>query len=204
MKTNNEALDISWAEYCNKFQENLRRTHFKDIISFIDILWNAFLLKERIFIIGNGGSASLASHFAQDLVKATIDLNKPTGWHSLHAVSLCDNISFITAIANDDGYEKIFSNQLKLFYPKKDDILIAISGSGNSKNILNCVELAHEYNMTTVGITGFDGGQLNKLAQNKVHVKNFDMRQTESSHSLILHFVVEQLLTRIDKYLYSK
>jgi len=193
---------MSWRDHIENLQEHLKEIDDVQIERLLDVLWNAFMFNKRIFIVGNGGSAANASHFAQDLCKATYPahdgLKMDSRNKTFKAISLCDNISFITAVANDDGYQYIFTSQLKVHAPSEEDVLIAISGSGNSSNILRVVDLANSLNMTTVGITGYDGGHLINHTKLKVHVKVFDMRVVESIHSIIFHYVIEKLMsTRI-------
>jgi D-sedoheptulose 7-phosphate isomerase len=147
-------------------------------------------------VIGNGGSAANASHFAQDLAKGT-KLNKDQA-RRLKALSLTDNLPFITAQGNDEGYESIFEQQLRTF-AKPGDVLIAISGSGNSPNIINAVEWCNKNDIETIGITGFDGGKLTKIARHSVNVVLNDMCTSESIHSIIFHYVILELRERLEK-----
>src|SRR5205085_4359406 len=129
-----------------------------------------------VFVIGNGGSAANASHFAQDLAKGTChDMQQE---RRIRALSLTDNIAFISALGNDEGYDQIFVQQLRTFC-RPGDLLIAISGSGNSPNVLRAVEYAHEQGMKTIGVTGFSGGKLRDLADECVHVPLNDMCTAE-------------------------
>lgn len=118
-----------------------------------------------VYVIGNGGSASTASHLATDLSKATAR----DGAKRLRAISLSDNAAFLTALANDDGYDQVFAGQLSGLV-RAGDVLIAISASGNSANVLRAVELARGRGATTVALVGFDGGDLLRLADVAVHV----------------------------------
>lgn len=122
---------------------------------FINELERAHKNDQTIFIIGNGGSASTASHLANDLgigIYRKSKINKP-----LRVISLTDNISVITAISNDESFESVFLKQLILYF-KKGDVLIAISASGNSRNIIDAVEWGKKNNGVVIGLTGFDGG----------------------------------------------
>lgn len=194
----------SWNVYAETLGVYLTKIDASQIESVINFLWYAYQFNRRIFIIGNGGSAANASHFAQDLCKATypthdglkIDKKNKT----FKAISLCDNVAFITALANDDGFEYIFTNQLKVYAPTAGDMLIAISGSGNSLNILDAVEFANKMEVSTIGITGFDGGMLKKMAKLNVHVDVADMYVVESIHSIIFHYIIEQLSIARHKY----
>ena len=139
-----------------------------------------------IYIIGNGGSAATASHMQNDL---GIGL-KRRGILNLNIVSLCDNLSVITALANDVGYENIFYSQLKDKITK-DDLLIAISCSGDSENIIKATEYAKKNGTTVLGMTGFDGGQLKKISDINYHI------QTEKGeYGLVedLHMILDHML----------
>jgi D-sedoheptulose 7-phosphate isomerase len=188
---------MDWQSYKKDFCNYLENINCKDIEAIIEILLYAYHYNRRIFIIGNGGSAANASHFAQDLCKATYPdyngLNIDKKNKTFKAISLCDNISFITALANDVGYEYIFTDQLKVYAPIQGDILIAISGSGNSKNILNAIDFANNNKLTTIGITGFDGGELIQKVKLNIFVNICDMYIVESIHSVIFHYIIMRL-----------
>lgn len=166
----------------------------KEIDKFIDLLVNAHKNNRFVFVIGNGGSAANASHLAQDLAKGTKQNAEQT--KRLKAMSLTDNLPFITAQGNDEGYESIFEQQLRTF-ASPGDLLIAISGSGNSPNIIKAVVWANNQGMTTIGITGFDGGKLKKISQYSVNVGLNDMCTSESIHSIIFHYVILDLREKL-------
>lgn len=137
-----------------------------------------------IFTIGNGGSASLASHFINDLHKFT----------NLRGVCLADNIPTITAIANDINYNQIFSSQLER-QGRSGDVLLAISSSGNSPNIINAVEHALRYGIKPVALTGFDGGLLKQKAIATIHIptEKGEYELVESVHGAVLHYLIQCL-----------
>lgn len=167
-----------------------------EVENLISLLADAYNKEKLIFIIGNGGSAANASHFAQDLAKGTrTSKEQPL---RLRALSLTDNSPFITAQGNDEGYESIFEQQLRTF-AKPGDMLIAISGSGNSANIIKAIEWANANNLVTVGITAFDGGKLKKMAHHSVHVALNDMCTSESIHSVIFHYIILELREKLNK-----
>jgi len=168
------------------------------IENLINIILKARENNKNVFIIGNGGSAANASHLAQDLAKGTAKNLNLYDIKTIKAISLCDNVSFITAIANDDGYENIFKNQLKTYAAPIGDVLICISGSGNSKNILNAVKYAFNFQMEVVGITGFDGGKLGKMITNHVNVPCFDMGMVEAIHGIIFHYIISKIKDVLD------
>jgi len=182
--------NLNYNEYKQYFINKLELVDEEQVNKLIDIILNAFENDNKIFVIGNGGSAANASHFAQDMAKGTregVETKK-----RIKAISLTDNVPFITALGNDDGYETIFEQQLRTF-AGKGDVLIAISGSGNSPNIIKAVEWANENDLITVGITGYDGGKLKQINKFSVHTELNDMATVESIHSYILHYVIIKL-----------
>jgi len=143
---------------------------------------------KRIYICGNGGSASTASHMASDLNK-TAGRKDAKGFR---AVSLADNIPAMLAWANDASYEDIFVEQLRN-HLESGDVVIGISGSGNSANVLKTIEYANNEGATTIGLSGFQGGKLAKLARISYVVPNNCMMQIEDVHLLIEHLVAMTL-----------
>jgi D-sedoheptulose 7-phosphate isomerase len=146
-----------------------------------------------IFICGNGGSAATAAHFCNDLSKLTI---KEGLEKRFRVISLVDNIPLITAWANDESYESIFVEQLKNLF-RKGDLLIGISGSGNSRNVLRAVEFVNQNGGTTIGITGFDGGQLKHFAKISLVVPSNSMQQVEDIHLILEHLICSSILEKI-------
>ena len=141
----------------------------------------------HIFFIGNGGSAATASHFANDISIGTrvSHTDKP-----FKAMSLTDNMAVITAVGNDDGYEHIFTKQLQNF-AKTGDVLVAISASGNSPNIIHTVEYAKTKGLKVIGLTGFDGGKLRELSDIRIHVQT---RKGEYGPVEDVHMFVDHLI----------
>ena len=177
----------NYIEYLEKAIASVKHTQIE---SFIELLYGAYKNKKMVFVIGNGGSAANASHLAQDLAKGTrSSLEQDT---RIKALSLTDNLPFVTALGNDDGYDTIFEQQLRTF-ASPGDILVCISGSGNSPNIIKAVEWANKNGLETVGITGFNGGKLKTLNRHSVHVPLNDMCTAESVHSIIFHYVIIKL-----------
>ena len=181
----------NYFEYLSQVLEKIDK---KEIEQFIEILIKARIDKSTIFFIGNGGSAATASHFANDMSIGTRTLSKP-----FKAISLCDNAAVVTAIANDDGYEEVFVQQLRVLY-KKNDILVAISASGNSINLIKAIEFAKENEIKTVGITAFDGGKLKQVADYNIHVptEKGEYGPAEDVH-MILDHLIGAYLTRMVK-----
>jgi len=160
----------------------------------VDALYAGFEQGRTVFLVGNGGSAANASHFGQDLAKGTLSSMSAT--RRFRVVPLTDNIGFITALANDEGYESIFEQQLRNL-AAADDLLVAISGSGNSPNILRAAEYARSIGMTIIGVTGFDGGKLKTLADVSVHIPVNDMGMAEALHGVVFHLVMCRLRERL-------
>jgi D-sedoheptulose 7-phosphate isomerase len=146
-----------------------------------------------IFFIGNGGSAATASHFAQDLG----EVGRKTGGPCFRTLSLTDNVSFITAMGNDYGYETIFICQMNNLF-RKGDVLVAISASGNSPNVVQGVKLARELGGITIGLVGFDGGELLKLCDYVIHVEanKGEYGPVEDIHLVLDHMITSYLTWR--------
>jgi len=137
----------------------------------------------RVFIAGNGGSAMTATHLASDLARAGVQ-----------AYSLCDNPALITGLANDLGYAYIFSRQLELYNVGEGDVFIAISGSGNSTNIITAVNLANNKGATTIALVGFGGGQLSPLVDKAIVLSSSDYGEVEGIHSCLCHIIPRLLV----------
>lgn len=139
----------------------------------------------RIWILGNGGSAAISDHFATDLAKVNID----TGLGIL-PMSFCSNGPVLTALSNDYGYEDAFAHQVRA-YVNPGDLVVAVSSSGNSENVIRAVQQAKDNGATTVGLSGFDGGRLAKESDISIHVRTDigDYGTTEDAHSVICHAV---------------
>lgn len=168
-------------EYFNAVERALkimRKQNMQQIGRIVDTLRLAHIGKSTIFIFGNGGSASTSSHLACDLSKRC----------GLRAISLSDSMPLITAYANDDGYPHIFTGQLKRLL-NCGDTVIGISGSGNSKNVLEAINYANNNKAVTIGLTGFKGGKLKSLANITLVVPSNNMQQIEDIHLILCHLV---------------
>lgn len=163
---------ITDASSPNNFSKNyfdylkvlIDKLSIENVSKFIELILETRENNKTIFFIGNGGSASTASHFVNDISLGSRQFEKP-----FRAISLCDNQAVITAIGNDDGYENIFLQQLQT-QAKAGDVLVAISASGNSPNIIKAINWAKDNDLTTVGLSAFDGGMLAKLSDLNIHV----------------------------------
>lgn len=149
-----------------------------------DILQDARETGKQVFVIGNGGSAAAASHMVCDFSKNT----REAGKNRMRALCLNDNIPSVMAYANDEGYEVIFSEQL-LALGRPGDVLIAISGSGNSTNVLKAIETAHEMKIKVVGLIGFQGGKVKDVADVCLIIPSDSMEMIEDVHLIINHML---------------
>lgn len=191
---------MNFSEYKTYTQSALDSVDVAEVDAFIDAIVEAFRREATVFVIGNGGSAASASHLAQDLAKGTCaDLQSD---RRIRALSLTDNVAFMSALGNDEGYDQIFVQQLRTFY-RPGDVLIAISGSGNSPNVLRAIEFANNNGVETIAVTGFDGGKLRTMARSCVHVPLNDMCTAESIHTIVFHYVILQLRERISEVVAS-
>jgi D-sedoheptulose 7-phosphate isomerase len=176
----------------------LMRVDPNEVRALADAIHERYANNRFVFICGNGGSGSNSSHFAEDLGKCTLrrqDFDDEKK-RRLKVLSLTDNTPYILAWANDEGFDRVFVEQLKNL-ASPGDLLIAISGSGNSPNVLRAVDWANRNGLGTVGCTGFDGGKLRSLAQRGLHVPLHDMGLVESIHLTAFHWVVDDLHRRI-------
>ena len=172
------------SDYLQTFHQVLNEIDLPAIERIVQCLCAARDLGATIYIAGNGGSASTASHWVNDLGKAT----KNPGKKSIRVMSLSDNISWLTALANDEGYDRVFSGQLENF-AKPKDVLIVISASGNSPNLLRAVELARSRSMITIALLGFDGGALKNMVDEYLLLPTpkGSYGLVESGHSMLSH-----------------
>lgn len=178
--------------YLSSLQQTMNELPKENIVAVIELLQAARLDCRQIFIMGNGGSASTATHFVCDLAKNT----RKDGLPHFKVIGLTDNMALFSAYANDEGYENVFSQQLaNLVLP--GDIVIGISASGNSKNVLNAVELAKERNATAIGFTGFDGGRLAQMVDLNVHVNSSIIEHVEDIHLMLEHMIVKAIKDEI-------
>lgn len=174
-------------DFLKELDTQINRVSWKEIAQAIKCLQSTYEYDGKVYLIGNGGSSAIASHFANDLNKTVLG-HEGNKAKRFQAMALSDNIPVITAWANDVGFEKIFSEQLKNFAQDKD-ILIAISSSGNSSNIIEAVKAAKELHLTVIALVGFDGGKLLSLADVRIHVPSSKYAIVESSHDSICHLI---------------
>jgi D-sedoheptulose 7-phosphate isomerase len=179
-------------EYLERLIATLEAMPVDAIERLSEVLYRAYTDGKQVFILGNGGSASTASHMAADLGKNTIGPNM----RRFRIMSLNDNIPLLTALSNDVGYDNVFAEQLQnLIQP--GDVLIAISGSGNSPNVLRAMEYAHSRSAETVAMLGFGGGKAAELADLVLLVEADDYGVVEDAHLIVNHILVEHFRQRL-------
>lgn len=174
----------AYGDYIAKLLVNL---DYKAIERIINCFLEARMRNSTIFFAGNGGSAATASHFAHDLAKTGRNSNNP-GFKTL---SLTDSVPFITSLANDQGYDAIFTGQMADLF-RKNDILVVISASGNSPNLIKAAGYAKELGGITIGLVGFDGGNLLKSCDYALHIKT---NQGEYGPAEDMHMVLDHMVT---------
>lgn len=184
--------------FLDRVAVELGRIDPQQVQALADAIYTCYQNRRFVFVCGNGGSGSNASHLCEDLGKGTLrreDFENDSK-QRLRILSLTDNTPYILAWGNDEGFDRVFVEQLKnLAGP--GDLLIAISGSGNSPNILRAVDWAKRHGLVTFGCTGFSGGKLKALAHHNLHVPLEDMGIVESIHLTAFHWIVDHLYKRI-------
>jgi D-sedoheptulose 7-phosphate isomerase len=175
-------------DYINGLQQTMDQLPRQLIADVIEILHEARIQGSQVFIMGNGGSASTASHFVCDLAKNTRRMNLP----HFRVIGLTDNMAIFSAYANDEGYESVFAQQLANLV-RPGDVIIGISASGNSKNVLNAIAEAKKHNVKTIGFTGFDGGFLGQMVDINIHVKSDVIEYVEDIHLMLEHMIVKTI-----------
>jgi D-sedoheptulose 7-phosphate isomerase len=175
-------------EYVSELEKALDSLPKKKLGEIVEILKKARDSGKQVFVFGNGGSAATASHLANDLAKGTIQ----EGRKRFRVTCLSDNIPLMLAWANDTSFENVFVEQLKnLLNP--GDVVIGISGSGNSLNVLKTIEYANENGAVTIGLSGMGGGKLKKLAKHSLVVESNHMGKVEDIHLILAHLIAYHL-----------
>jgi len=181
-------VDFSITNYFKAHGELLGRLNIPMFQAGVDLIKLKFDQGKKIITCGNGGSASTASHYITDWNKM---VNIATG-KKFRGVSLCDNVGLITAYGNDISYEEVFVGQLKAIMDE-GDLLVAISGSGNSPNVVKAVDYANSIGGDTLAVVGYEGGRVKELSKTTVWVESFDMQLCEDVHLMFGHLVMKTL-----------
>lgn len=182
-------MKLAINKYFETLAEVANKISVQDLTAVLDSIESAANLGNKVITCGNGGSALTASHFITDWNKM---VNVRTG-KKFRGMCLADNVGLMTAFGNDLSYADIFSGQLNAIMDE-NDLLIVVSGSGNSKNVIKCVEAARLLKGQVIGILGFDGGKLKSLCDLSVVVPSFDMQICEDLHLSIGHLVMKRLV----------
>jgi len=192
--SSSNAIEFSKA-YFEYLKIVFERISLEEIQNFVNVILSARDRKSTIYFIGNGGSAATCSHFANDISIGTRAYDNP-----FRVISLCDNQAIITAIGNDDGYEKIFSQQLRVLL-KEQDVVVSISASGNSPNLIDAINTAKKMNAITVGISAFDGGQMKGIVDHSLHVptEKGEYGPAEDAHMVLDHLIANYLMRYVKK-----
>ena len=181
--------------YFDELEQMLRTISLTDLKKALDILEEGYHHGHRIFVMGNGGSAATASHFALDLAKNTIMAGAPR----VKAISLTDHVPLITAWSNDTHYEHIFAEQLANMI-EPGDVVIGISASGNSANVINAVKLAHQTRASTIGLLGAQGGKLKDMVDACVLAPGHNIEQEEDAHMILTHIITRYMREVVSTY----
>lgn len=184
------------SNYLSAHQQLAQKLNVEDFQRGIEMIKATFESGKKIITCGNGGSASTASHYITDWNKM---VNLATG-KKFRGVSLCDNIGLITAYGNDLSYADVFAGQIDALMDE-GDLLVAISGSGNSPNVLKAIEAARRAGGNVLGVVGYDGGKMMPICDHNVWVPSFDMQLCEDVHLMFGHMVMKTLCeTNINKF----
>lgn len=188
-----EAADRFAEGYIGELKGCLDSLPIRDVAQVIRVIYEAYVKGKQVFIMGNGGSAATASHFACDLGKGTI----VEGKRRFRVLSLNDNMALVTALSNDLGYESVFKEQL-VNLVSEGDVVIAISGSGNSENVVQAIKYANSRGAVTVGLLGFGGGRLKELVKYSVILDSRSYGIAESVHQFLEHLITEYFRARLE------
>lgn len=191
---------IDLPAYLDRLQSEVSRLDQAAIRRMADAIYSAWENDQFVYIFGNGGSGTTATHMSEDLGKSSLrecDL-KDESKKRLKVMSLTDNLGWILAVGNDVGYDQIFVQQL-MNYGREGDLVIAISGSGNSPNVLAAVDWANRHGLKTFGLTGYGGGKLKQMQHDGIHVALDDMGMVESIHLCLFHWVLNDVFARINR-----
>ena len=185
----------STSKYFAELKQMLRAISQPHLDAVLRLLEEAYRNGHRIFIMGNGGSAATASHFALDLAKNTIIPGAPR----LKAISLTDHVPLITAWSNDTAYEHIFAEQLANMI-ESGDVVIGISTSGNSSNVINALNLAKQFRASTIGLLGARGGKIKDMVDAYVLAPGQNIEQEEDAHMILAHVITRHMREVVRSY----
>ena len=182
-------------EYLSGLKTVLDSLNLDDLDAIVECLHAAYVRGSQVFVVGNGGSASTASHMACDLAKTVLRGSNEPYAKRFRVVSLTDNVALLTAWANDTSYDAVFAEQLRNA-AVAGDILVAISASGNSPNVLQALITARELGLTSVGLLGFGGGKAESIVDLSLVVPSTSYGYVEDAHVILNHLITEHLKVR--------
>jgi len=185
-----DTLKQHLGSYVAKLTKCLNDLDFSKINAVVEAFERAWINSNHIYFVGNGGSAGNGQHLANDFVYGATKGSK-----GLKVSSMAANTSVVTCLANDIGYDQIFSHQVSTFCDE-GDILVLLSGSGNSPNVVSACEQAKALGVETIAITGFDGGKLKELADISIHTRVDDMQVSEDLQLIIFHMIMQAFYER--------
>ena len=181
-------MDFSVTSYFGQLSRMMDELDHASVEKAIDLVKQKWIDGKKVLVCGNGGSAMTASHYITDWNKmAFLATGRP-----FRGVSLSDNMGLITAYANDISYDDVYSEQVKNLMDE-GDLVVAVSGSGNSPNVVRALEVANEGGGVTLAICGYDGGKIKQIAQHVLHVPSFDMQICEDLHFIFGHMVMKSI-----------
>jgi D-sedoheptulose 7-phosphate isomerase len=189
--TVNDLVHEHFVNYRYELQDALNTIDTKEIAKAINYLFDAYHFNRTVFVCGNGGSAAIADHFVCDNSKL-VHYNTNI---KIKIYSLNSNVPMLTAYANDEGYESVYSNQLEIL-GDSGDVLFVISSSGNSPNIISAIKKAQQKGMAVITLTGFDGGQAKQLGDVNIHVSHGHYGKVEDCHHIVMHTIASYISKR--------
>ncbi len=175
-------------KYKNDLIEAINSVSNENLENFSESLLYSYRNDKKVIILGNGGSAATASHFTCDLGKGT----NVEGLKRFKVISLTDNLPLITAISNDLSYDEVFKYQLENIL-EEDDLVIGISASGNSENVVRAFEFAKRKSARTYGLIGFTGGRLKNLSDKYIYINSFNYGVVEDIHLILVHIITQYI-----------
>ena len=183
--------------YFEDLTRAVRSIDTKQVSAIVEVLWRAYRADHQIFFLGNGGSAASASHMVTDLTKGALGHRGDAPARPVRAISLTDNLALLSAWANDVGYDSVFVGQLRPFL-RRGDVVVGISASGNSENVIRAAQYAREVGATLIGLTGFGGGRLSQLADYGISVRSSHYGVVEDVHMQLGHIIGYYFRKRIE------
>lgn len=192
MSVTSKSFTDFYKSYIDDAHNCLKLVNPVEVEAVVESLWETYQAGQRVWIAGNGGSAATAIHFSSCLSNGTMIQGK----RPLRAQSLCENITFITAVGNDYSYDQVFTRQLENVL-NEGDIFIAISCSGNSPNVVSAAQYSRDHSAKVISFLGFGGGKLKELSHQSIYIENYNYGQVETLHLMVAHLISQLIKERI-------